>query len=124
MTAFYLHQQADSSSVAICRVLQDLKQRSSRGVNDAVDVAGHEEQHNQENGTGEGTDSDTSHHNLWSFGGSIGDFYGPLEHIRLHLPEEILPSIMCATASWENVSTQPTQFSICSLTNPVTPSPP
>lgn len=54
---------------------QDLKQRTSAGADDVVDVSGDEQQDNEENCAGECADSDTDDHDFGSLGGSMGDLW-------------------------------------------------
>lgn len=71
----YEHEKADGSRSVARGVDQDLQQRSCGGADDLVDVAGDEEQDDEEDGAGEGADADADDHDLGAFQGGVGDFW-------------------------------------------------
>lgn len=60
----HVHQQTDSSGIAVGRVVENLKEGTGRGSNDIVDVSWYEKQNDEENCAGECTDTDAVDHDL------------------------------------------------------------
>lgn len=61
------HEQANSSSSVARGVNQNLQQRACCRADDIVNIAGHEEQDDEEDGAGEGADADADDHDLRAF---------------------------------------------------------
>lgn len=56
-------------------IIKNLKQRTSRGGNNIVDVSGDKEKDDEEHYAGECADADAIDHDLGAFDGGVGDFY-------------------------------------------------
>lgn len=69
-----LHEKTCSSDIALGGVDENLKQRPGSRADDLVYVASNEEQNNEEDGAGEGTDGDADDHDLGTFDGRTGNF--------------------------------------------------
>lgn len=80
------HQQADSTGIVLGGVLQDSQERTGRGRDNVVDVTGDEEQHDEEDSSSDGTDTDTGNHNLRALHRGVGDFLN-------HMGDAILDSV-------------------------------
>lgn len=61
------HQQADSSGLAACCIVQDLEKGSSRGSDGVVDILEHKQQAHQEDEAREHSDDDTDQHDPGTF---------------------------------------------------------
>lgn len=68
------HEQANSSGSVTRGVNQNLQQRACCRADDDVNVAGYEEQDDEEDGSGKGADADADDHDLGAFQGGVGDF--------------------------------------------------
>lgn len=77
------HQKADSSSIVVGDMLKNLRQRTGSRINDVVDVAGNEEQHNQEYRSGSSSDEDTSNHDFGAHHGGVGNFFNHMRNAIL-----------------------------------------
>lgn len=53
---------------------QNLQQRPCCRADDLINVAGYEEQDDEEDGAGKGADADADDHDLGAFQGGVGDF--------------------------------------------------
>lgn len=53
---------------------QNLQQRACCRADDLINVAGYEEQDDEEDGAGKGADADADDHDLGAFQGGVGDF--------------------------------------------------
>lgn len=58
------HEKANSSSGVAGGMDKNLQQRACGRADNLVDVAGYEEQHNEEDDAGEGADADADDHDL------------------------------------------------------------
>lgn len=68
------HEQANSSRSVARGVNQNLQQRACCRADDIVNIAGHEEQDDEEDGAGESADAYADDHDLRAFQGGVGDF--------------------------------------------------
>lgn len=73
-----LHQQTDSTSVVLRGIIQDSQERAGRRLDNIVDVTSNEQQNNQEDSSSDGTNADTSNHDLRALHRWVGDF---LDHV-------------------------------------------
>lgn len=70
-----IHKQTNSPSTVLSWVNENLQERPGRGVDHRIDIPSHEQEHNEEDGTGESANPDTRYHDLRAFAARIGNFY-------------------------------------------------
>jgi hypothetical protein len=68
------HQKTDCARIAPCCVSEDLQERSGSRLDDLVDIANDEKQHNKEDQAGGDTNADTADHNLGTDDRGVRDF--------------------------------------------------
>lgn len=95
-----IHQKADSPSITLGGVDENLQQRTCSRRRYLFHVPGDEQKDYQKDGTCDCTNSNTRDHNFRPFDISVGYLCLKSQYLSPNDNYGVQPSIMCATASW------------------------